>query len=186
MAPVGRSTWVAEVAIDEPVGSNLAMWSVGRITDSAQVDGLCLCCLPLSEMAAWLDRRSVGDWRFVRRERVLGRVSLEYRSFQFKQLADARFFAAAWFAEILQLRLISIEIQIAETGFLSGQETDQERMMHLRESRLSRTCLDEAIVWLIDVWPLRRRARALERLRRRPMHRQLRELVTIGGHGGDR
>ena len=185
MAPVERSTWVAEVAIDEPIRSNLAMWSVGRIGDSDQDDALRLFCLPFSEMAAWLDRRAVGDWRFVRRERVLGRVSLEYRSFQFKQLADARFFASAWSAEILRLRVFSLEHQIAKTGFLSGHETAQEREMRRCEPRPSRGRLDDVIVWLVDVWPLRCRARSLERLRRQPTHRQLQELVATG-HGGDR
>ena len=184
MAPVGRFAWTAEVAIDEPIRSSLAMWSVGRITDSEEVDAFRLCCLPFSQMAAWLDQRSVGAWRFVRRERIAGRVSIQYRSFQFEQLADARFFASAWSAEILRLRVFSVEHQIAETGFLSGFETAQEREMRRRKSRPSRGPLDDMIVWLVDVWPLRRRARSLERLHRRPTHRQLQELVTTD-HGGD-
>lgn len=183
MGSVAPSRWTAEVPVDEPLRASIPGWSIGRIGDSADVDAFQLFCVPFSHMAMWLDQRSVGAWRFVRRERVAGRVSIQYRSFQFEQLADARFFVSAWSAEILRLRVFSIEHQIAEIGFLSGYETAQER--ERCESRPSRGRLDDVIVWLVDVWPLRCRARSLERLRRQPTHRQLQELV-VNGHGGDR
>ena len=185
MGSVAPDKWTAEVPVDEPLRTSIPGWSIGRIADSADVDAFRLCCLPFSQMATWLHQRSVGAWQFVRRERIAGRVSLRYRAFQFEQLADACFFASAWSAEILRLRVFSVEHQIAETGFLSGFETAQEREVRVHESRPSRGRLDDMIVWLVDVWPLRRRARFLERLRHRPTHRQLQELVATG-HRGDR
>jgi len=184
MGSIAPARWKAEVPVDEPLRASIPGWSIGRIADSADVDAFQLCCFPISQMAVWLDQRSVGAWRFVRRERVAGRVSIQYRSFQFEQLADARIFVSAWSAEILRLRVFSIKHQIAESGFRSGSETAQEREMRSRESRPSRGRLDDAIVWLVDVWPLQCRARSLERLSRQPRHRQLQELVTTG-HGGD-
>lgn len=184
MGSVVPDKWTAEVPIDEPLRSSMPMWSIGRITGSVTDLDLEPGSNLLGEMATWLQQRSVGAWRFVERERVSGRASLLYRCFQFEQEADGRLFAETWAEALIGLRLNSLQGQFAELGHSATFEIEVEGEAPGRKKRAIRDRLDDAIAHVVDVWPLRRRARTLEKLRRRLTHRKLRELVTID-HGGD-
>lgn len=60
--------WSAEVPIDEsprPCGHG----STPRPEVEAEiVNEIARCTIPISEMSDWLDQRSVGEWRLVRRD----------------------------------------------------------------------------------------------------------------------
>lgn len=164
MALLKRPKWAAEVAIDEPLRSNLPIWSLGRIVSADTTLDRKHDLGPLNQMAAWLRQRSVGCWRFVKRERVTGRVSVCYRAFKFEQIADARHFAQAWANALITMRAASLERQVKD--FMSPR------------GRRGTEWVDHVLAWLLDYLPTQVRRRSLLRLRGLPVRRQIDELVA--------
>ena len=183
MASVAPSKWTAEVPIDEPIRSSIPIWSIGRIVGSATDLDVEPGSVSFDDMVDWLRQRSIGAWRFIERERVSGRVSLLYRAFEFERIADANLFAATWSDALIQLRMTSLGKQIAHIVSPAGEhEIVSGREPHHRSRHRGAGRFDVVLSWLLDVLPVRLRARSLVRLRRRPEHRRLGALVTPIAH----
>ena len=165
MGSVTPNKWTAEVAIDEPDRSSLPGWSIGHLKGSVTNIDVEPGSAPLTNMVEWLGQHSTGAWRFVERERVSGRTSLLYRTFEFEQSADAILFATAWWDALVQMRVESVDRQIASVTSASANAGGVQ-------------FLDRALTWLLDETPLRLRARSLMRLRGKSSHRQIGELVA--------
>lgn len=184
MASLTSSKWTAEVAIDESLRSSLAIWSLGRVNGAVTVLDVEPGAAPMSDMTAWLHQRSVGGWRLVERERVSGRVSLVSRGFEFEQIADAKLFAAAWTDAIIQLRVASLDREIAHLIVQPESATGLSGRGHYGSLRLRGAGrLDVVLTWLLDVVPVRLRARSLRRLQSLSERSRIEALVTPVPYG---
>ena len=151
---MSQQDWAAEVPISEPDRSSIPMWTIKHVKSSTTVLRIALGSHLLDEMATWLQHRSTGAWRFIERERVSGRASVLYRSFQFERQEDACEFVRAWSDALIQLRIASLQTSLRDASRSAPSLSLQDYVGY-------------ALTFLVDVLPSRWRIAHLNRLRRR-------------------
>lgn len=174
MVEMISSQWPASVPVEEPLRLHLPVWS--RLAGSVLADDPTNSGEPFLAMIDWLHQHAVGSWRFVKRERVLDRVAIECRVFQFEHLDDARSFVTAWDEALIVLRIASLKRQIDEvwppTSTHRSRAITGQRRPPAMEDRITR-----ALVLALDVWPQRWRIQRLNRLRHRESQTRCSALV---------